>query len=291
MEANCRPLPSFKYLAPVSLDELVSLLRDKGDRVGLLAGGTDLLVWMKHAVTSPEVLVDINRIPELTGIETGGNALHIGSATPLCTIGRSKVVQETAPLLAEAIGFMACHPIRVRATLGGNLCSASPAADAAPPLLAMDASVTLLGPDGERVVPLSQFFVAPGQTVRRRDELLLKVVIPSKKGRSAFLKLGRRKGLTLAIASVAAFGVVRDKVFEEVKIALGAVAPTPIRAEKAEGMLRGKAATEQNVAAAAEMTRKEVNPITDLRASAAYRTEMAGALTKRVLRRIAMIEE
>ena len=132
MEANCRPLPEFKYLAPVSLDELVSLLRDKGERVGLLAGGTDLLVWMKHGAVSFEVLADINRIPDLTGVKSEGGALHIGAATTLCAIQRSKLVGETAPLLTEAIGFMACHPIRVRATLAGNLCSASPAADAAP---------------------------------------------------------------------------------------------------------------------------------------------------------------
>jgi carbon-monoxide dehydrogenase medium subunit len=205
-------------------------------------------------------------------------------------IKKSPVVQERAPVLAEAIGVLASNPIRNRATIGGNLCNASPAADTAPPLLALDASLTLMGSDSERVVPISEFFVGPGQTVKRPDEVVKDVIIPLKKGRSAFLKLGRRKGFTLSIASVAAFGVITDGKFDDLRVALGAVAPTPIRSLKVEEALVGMEVSEERIEKAARLVKEEVNPITDVRASAAYRKEMSYVLTKRVLKKIAMWE-
>ncbi len=291
MDPEIRPLSRFEYFSPDTLGHVLTLLKEYGQEARLLAGGTDLLVWMKKRSASPGVIVDLNKVPELSSIVLKENILHIGAGTKLNDIKASKAVQEKAPALSEAIGVLATSAIRNRATIGGNLCSASPAADTAPPLLALDTSVTLEGPDGERTVPLSEFFLGPGQTLRRPDEVLRKLMIPWGEGRSTFLKLGRRKGFTLSIASAAAFIVTKDGKFDDVRIALGAVAPIPLRCKKAEEMLKGTAVSEENIEKAAQLVKEEVNPITDVRASAAYRREMACLLTKKVLKKLAMGEE
>ena len=286
MEGEIRPLPRFEYFAPTSLDEVVTLLKEYHDEARLLAGGTDLLLNMKKRIVWPSVVVDLNRVSKLSSVEMNGKDLRIGAMTRLNDIARSPAVREKAPLLAEAIGFLAAGPIRNRATLGGNLCNASPAADTAPPLLALEASLKLCGPEGKRDVAISEFFLGPGQTERRADEVLTEVIIPVQKGRSAFMKLGRRKGFTLSIVSVAAIGVIEDERFSDVRLALGAVAPTPMRSREAEEILRGARIDEEGISKAAELIKGTVSPITDVRASAQYRREMASVLTKRVLRSV-----
>jgi len=150
----------------------------------------------------------------------------------------------------------------------------------------LDASVKLQSAGGERMVPLSQLFLGPEQTVIKPDEILTEVIIPLQEGASAFIKLGRRKAFTLSVASVAAFAEVNNGKFEEVRVALGAVAPTPIRARKVEEALKGKDVSEGNVEKAAQLVKEECRPITDVRASAEYRTEMSYVLTKRVLKKV-----
>ncbi|MGD0917770.1 MAG: xanthine dehydrogenase family protein subunit M [Thermodesulfobacteriota bacterium] len=291
MEAEIRPLPRFEYFLPSSLDDVLMLLKEHGNEARLLAGGTDLIVKMKKCIISPGIIVDLNRVPELSFIELRGDNLHIGAATRLNDIKESEIVREKAPMFAKAIGFLACHVIRNRATIGGNLCSASPAADTAPPLLVLGASVSLQGPERVRAVALSEFFISPGQTILRSDELMSEVIVPCREGRSTFLKFGRRKGFTLSIASVAAFSMVTDGRFEEVKLAMGAVAPTPIRSRRIEEMLKGKQANKNIIEEAAQLAKKVVSPISDVRASASYRREMVYLLTKRVLGKVAMVEE
>ena len=286
MEAEIRPLPKFNYFSPSSLSEIFKLLKDYEGRAKLLAGGTDLLVKMKKRAVLPDVIIDLNKISELSFIELADGHLHIGGLTRLAVVGGSSIVKEKAPALAEAIKVLASTQIRNRATIAGNLCNASPAADTAPPLLVLDASVKLQSAGGERVVPLSQLFLGPEQTVIKPDEILTEVIIPLQEGASAFIKLGRRKAFTLSVASVAAFAEVNNGKFEEVRVALGAVAPTPIRARKVEETLKGKDVSEGNVEKAAQLVKEECRPITDVRASAEYRTEMSYVLTKRVLRKV-----
>jgi CO/xanthine dehydrogenase FAD-binding subunit len=286
MDTDTRPLPRFIYLTPGSLAEVLVLLRQHEDTAKVLAGGTDLLVWMKKGVLSPEIIVDLNGVRELSFIEMRGKELCIGSATRLTEIRESKEVQEKAPLLAEAIGHLACHPIRNRATIGGNLCSASPAADTAPPLLALDASVILESAEGERKMALSAFFAGPGQTQRKPSEILKQIVIPYRKGRSDFMKLGRRKGLTLSVVSVAAFVDVQNGRFVDARLALGAVSPIPLICKKAQEQLIGAPVTEETIERASETAKTEVSPITDVRATATYRREMVGVLTKRILKKL-----
>lgn len=287
MEAEVRPLPKMEYRAPSSLGEALAILKDYQGKARLLAGGTDLIPKMKKRAIVADLLIDLNRIPGLSGIELRKDGLHIGGLARLAEIEASPLVREKAPALVQAIHIMACPPIRNRGTISGNLCTASPAADTAPPLLVLNASVRLQGSGGERIVPLTAFFLAPAETVKRPDEMLTEVIIPFQEGTSAFLKLGRRKAFTLSIASAAAFAKIRGGRVEEVRVALGAVAPTPIRGWKVEEALKGREANEENIAQAAEWIKNEVRPISDVRASAEYRRDMSYVLTQRVLGKVA----
>ena len=171
MEAGIRPLPEFNYFSPSSLSEAFRLLKDHEGRARLLAGGTDLLVKMKKRTVLADVIIDLSKISELSFIELTGEHLHIGGLTRLAVVGGASIVKERAPALAEAIKVLASTPIRGRATIAGNLCNASPAADTAPPLLVLDASVKLQSTGGERMVPLSKLFLGPEQTVIKPDEM------------------------------------------------------------------------------------------------------------------------
>jgi carbon-monoxide dehydrogenase medium subunit len=288
MEGEIRPLPRFEYFAPTSLDDVVALLGEHKDESKLLAGGTDLLPNMKKRTVWPAVVVDLNRVPELSFVERRGRHIHIGALTRLNDIKDSVTIREKAPVLAEAIAVLAASPIRNRASIGGNLCNASPAADTAPALLVLKASVKLRGPDGERTVALSEFFLGPGETAKKTDEVLTELIIPCEEGRSAFMKLGRRKGFTLSIVSVAGFVTIENGKFMDVRVALGAVAPTPMRSGRVEERLKGVEVNQEGIERAAELVKAELSPITDVRASAEYRREMAYVLTKRVLKKLAM---
>jgi CO/xanthine dehydrogenase FAD-binding subunit len=297
MTAELRPLPAFEYVAPASLAEAVVVMKQHGGAAQLLSGGTDLLPRMRRRKSVPGVIVDLNGIPELSFIEMRGNELHIGARTRLTELHESRLVKEWAGALAAAIRVMASPGIRNRATIGGNLCNGSKCADTPPSLLVLDATVTLRGPDGERIVPLSEFFTGRakavpgcGKTVMRSDEILTEVMIPCQQGSSTFLKLGRRKGSSISIASVAAFAAITNGTFEDVRVAVSAVAWTPVRGRKVETALEGMLVSEENIARASALIKEEIEPTSDALASASYRKEMASVLTKRALMRIATRE-
>lgn len=291
MEAEVRPLPKFEYFAPTSLSEVFKLLKAHQGKAKLLAGGTDLIIKMKKRAVVPEVIIDINNVSELSYIKTADGALHIGALTKLSEVRESSLVKEKAAALVEAIGVMASSQIRTVATIGGNLCNASPAADTAPPLLALGASLKLQGNGAERVVPLAEFFLGPEQTVKKPDEVLKEIIIPDEGGASAYIKLGRRKAFTLSVVSAAAYARVKKGKFEEVRVALGAVAPTPIRATRVEQALKGKAVSEEAIEKASAEVKVDCCPITDVRASAEYRKDISAVLTKRVLIKASMGEK
>jgi carbon-monoxide dehydrogenase medium subunit len=295
MSEELRPLPAFEYAAPRSLAEAIALMKQHGGAAQLLSGGTDLLPRMRKRKCAPSVIVDLNRIPGLSFIEMRGNTLHVGAGTRLAELHESRIVKEKAGALAAALRVMASPGIRNRATIGGNLCNGSKCADTPPALLVLDASVTLRGPDGERIVPLSEFFTqrekpAPGcsKTVVRADEIMTEVIIPCRQGSSTYLKLGRRKGSSIAIASVAAFAVITDEKFEDVRVAVSAVASAPIRGHRVESALTGMPVNEENIERASALIKEEIEPISDVRGSAAYRKEMASVLIRRALTKIAM---
>ncbi len=281
-------LPSFEYHRPSTLEEAVALQARHDGGLCFLAGGTDLLVKMKEGKLRYGVLADIKRIPEMGSIRPEKGVIRFGAAVTSRAIARSPLVRERLPLLSRALGLLGSMQIGNRATIGGNLCNASPAADSAPPLLVLGASVKLMGARGERKVPVENFFLGPGKTVMDREMLTeIQVPVAPAQGRGVFYKLGLRAAPEdIALVSVAVFGVpdAAGNIWQDLRIALGALAPTPIRALHAEEALRGQPIGRKSAADASRLAaEKDSNPITDIRASAKYRRAMVELLVSRAL--------
>jgi len=279
-------LPEFELYRPEKIDEALEILAGSPGAVPI-AGGTALIVDMRARRVSPSVLVDIGLIDELDGIEVDGDEVVIGAATTIAEIKKSEIIAEHAPILREATEVFASPAVRNRATIGGNLSYGSPAADTAPPLLALDASVELESAKGRRVVPIDRFFLGVRKTEKKEDELLtaIRFPIPPSGTVGGFRKLGLRRADAISVVSVAvSIGPPADGK-RMVRIALGAVAPRPIRARKAEEALTTARIDEGSIAAAAATAASEASPVTDLRASAWYRKEAVEALVKRLVLR------
>ena len=279
-------LPRFEYIEPRSIPEICSLLYRYGDEAKILAGGTDLLVRMKEKEIRPRYLIDLKAIPGLNFIRyVEGNGITIGALTCLSDLEESPLIQEKARILTRAAPTIGAIQTRNKATLGGNLCNASPAADMAPALLALEARVKLIGLEGERIIPLEDFFLGPGETCLNPGEILAEIIIPGKMlGKTGvYLKHSTRRALDLAIVSTAVvMETGSDRAYiQDIKIALGAVAPTPLRLKSVEEMLKQELPEEPLLEQAAQKAATEVSPITDLRASAEYRREMVRVLLKR----------
>jgi carbon-monoxide dehydrogenase medium subunit len=283
-----RRVPKFDYHAPTSLQEALDLLAKYGEKAEVLAGGTDVIVAMKRREKAPENLVNLKGIGGLQKIESHGkDGLKIGGLTTLGELERSTVIKEKLPILRDALTVMAAPQVRNLATIGGNLCSAVPSADTAPPLIALGASVKLVGARGERTVLVEDFFVGPGESVLETDEILTEVLIPEQEVHSqgAYFKLMRRNALDLALVGVAACLTLDggNGVCQGARIALGAVAPTPIRAPKAEKSLLNKEIDEEKAGEAGRVASQEASPIADIRASKEYRIEMIKVLTRKAI--------
>ena len=280
-------LPKFKYHAPASLPEALELLSRWGEKAKVFAGGTDLLVSMKKREVLPNHLINLKGISELKGISDEKEGLKIGPLVTLEEIERSKTVKEKYSILWEAVSVMASPQVRTLGTIGGNLSSAVPSADTAPPLIALGASVSLKGIHGERRVRVEDFFRGPGESVLKPDEILTQILIPKPSDGSGgtYLKMMRRNALDLALVGVAVSLRLDSerKVCKEARIVLGAVAPTPIRAPKAEEILIGKEMNEALAKEAGRMASEEARPISDVRASMEYRQTIISILTKRAL--------
>jgi carbon-monoxide dehydrogenase medium subunit len=281
-----RRLPRFDFHAPASLPEALDLMAQHGSGARFMAGGTDLLLAMKKREIAPGHVVSLANIPSLKGIGQEGGMLRIGALTTLGEIERSPLVKERLLPLRDAVEKMASAQIRNLATIGGNLCSAVPSADTAPPLIALSGSLFLLGPSGERTVSVEDFFTGPKATLARPDEILTSIMIPKPGPLSSgcYLKLMRRHAMDLALVGVAVcLKLDGDKVCREVRIALGAVAPTPVRVPEIEALLIGKRPDEAVVAEAARIAGMQCRPITDIRASLEYRCSMVEVLTRRAV--------
>ena len=280
----------FEYLRPSTLEEALSLLGLDGCRGGatLIAGGTDVMRKTRARSVDSKCLVDITGIPGLGSIsDDGAGGLRIGSVTTIRDVQTSPLVRERFPVLAKAAGLLGSVAIRNVATIGGNICNASPAAECAPALLCLSAEARIVGANGERVVALDDFFTGPGATVLDEDEILVEIHIPGSGpgARGAYLKHSPRGSIDAAIVGVAAVGSFdpTGNVCHEIKVALGAAAPTPVRAVTAEGLIRGKTLDQELIAAAAEAAAADSLPISDVRASADYRREMVRVMARRAL--------
>lgn len=278
---------AFEFVSARDSRHALALLAEHGPSAKILAGGTDLLADLKSAHDAPGVIVDISRAADLKGIAVTEHGLAIGALVTHTEIMRSPVIREFFPALVDAAHTIGAVQTRNVGTLGGNLVTGVPSMDSGPTLIALEALVTVAGPKGRRQLPLAEFFTGPRKTVLKPDELLVEIVIPKKNlGKpAAFLKFGLRKGQALALVNLAAcLWLDRGrKVFVEPRIALGAVAPTLIRAPQAEAYLEGRAATPEAMAEAGRIAAGEAKPISDFRASAAYRRELIAVLTRRAL--------
>lgn len=274
------------FYKATSPQEACDLLAQHGN-ARLLAGGTDLMVAVNEREFSPEALIYIGD-SGLNYIKTDGDNLLIGAATSFTEIMDSDLVKEKAPLLGEAVSQIGSVAIRNVGTIGGNLGTASPAADSAPALLALGANLKLVSKDGERVVAVEDFFTGPGETVLKSNELIQEVIVPvQENGASwAYRKLGKRRAQTLSVVSAAIYCPMDGGQCRGVRIALGAVAPTPMLASEASGLLEAKKLDDKLIEDAAKSAAGATNPIDDVRGTAWYRRRAAEALVKQLLGQI-----
>jgi carbon-monoxide dehydrogenase medium subunit len=278
-----------RYFAPTEVGEALKLLAEYGKKATVLAGGTDLVPKINAYELKPDVLVYIGGLG-LSYIKEEDSKLVIGATTPTGKLAASGIIAKKASAIAEAARRMGCSSTQTTATIGGNLANASPAADLATPLLVMDAELQLTNAKGKRLIPIKEFFTGPGETVLKADELLSEIHVPIPKGKTAFLKLGRRKTMTLSVANAAAHLVMDGKKCEDARIAVGSMAPTPLRCIKAEGLVKGKELAEALIAECATQTVAESDPIDDQRATAWYRRKAGSALVARALAQAAGME-
>jgi len=282
-------LPKFDYLEPKTIDEACSLLAQYKEKARVIAGGTDLLVSMKKREISPQYLVNIKAIPGLDSIVySQKEGLRLGALTTLYEIESSPIIRERFPILADAAHQTGTPHIRNVGTVGGNLCNAAPSADTAPPLIALQAKVKIRGLQGERTVALEDFFLGPGQSVLQAGEILTEILVPSPPAytRGIYLKLPARTIIDIAVAAVAAVITLdaKGRTVVDARLVLGAVAPTPIRADIAEDIIRGKAIEDKLIEAAARAAAQQAKPISDVRGSADYRKEMVRVLVSQAIR-------
>ena len=274
----------FGYRKPADLQETFDLL-EKGD-AKILAGGTDLIPRLKKGLIKTGAVIDIRGVPELARIEEKNGAIRIGPLATHNDIVESPLLREKAPILPEAAMTMAGPQIRNMGTIGGNICNASPAGDLLPALLCLHADFQITSRNGERLIRAANFFLGPGTTAMETGEILTDIIIPipHPKTVGVYLKKGRRQAMEIAQVSVACI-LRMNEVIEEIRIALGAVASTPVRARRAEGILLDSAGDEETINTAAELACKACAPIDDVRTTAEYRAEMVKVLTRRAVTR------
>jgi carbon-monoxide dehydrogenase medium subunit len=278
----------FEFYQPTTLHEASRLIKANGAGGRFLAGGTDLVIAMKEKGLLPKYLVDLKRVPGLSGIrENKDGSITIGALTTLREIEVSPLLKKQYPFLCQSAAEVGSIQIRNRATIGGNMANATPSADTAPSLIALNVTVTIVGASGERTLRLEDFFKGPGQTVMSAEEILTEMTIPKTAPTlvGEYIKFSPREMMDLAYVGVAVVYNLsaNEKKCEGVRIVLGAVAPTPMRAKRAEAVLEGQFLTEDVAESVGAIAAEEAKPISDVRSSADYRRAMVGAMTKRAL--------
>ena len=277
------------YVAPSSIDEAVAALQAGNGANGAFAGGTDVIIQVRENRRAVDTLVDIKSIPELIGItHKPDGGLRLGAATPCAQIYRDPQVKARFPALVDSASLIGGVQIQSRASLGGNLCNSSPAADSIPTLIALGAIAEIAGPSGRRNVAVEDFCTGPGQNVLQPGELLVALEFPSPAANSgaAFERFIPRNEMDIAVVNAAANVTLSadGSTFQAARIAIGAVAPTPLYVAAAGQALAGKPVNDDSIAAAAEAARAAATPITDMRGSAAQRKHLVGVLVTSVLR-------
>lgn len=267
----------FDLKVPDSLDDAIRQLDTAGPDTQILAGGTDLILNMKKKRALPSLVISFQAIKGLEYIEEKNGMIHIGAMAKHADLAVHPILKTSASILCQAVGLIGSWQVRNAGTIGGNLCNASPAADSAPPLLALDAQIVVTGQKGERTIPMTSFFSGPGQTTMTSNEILKEIYFnaPVNPASGCYLKLRRRKAVDISLAGVA-FQAETDttgQILEKVAIALGGVAPTPIRVPEAEDCLRGMRIDDahEKIALCADAAVSAAKPISDIRATADYK--------------------
>ncbi|MFW6071106.1 MAG: FAD binding domain-containing protein [Candidatus Bipolaricaulota bacterium] len=265
----------FEFLVPEDEEELFDRMNENDYR--LVAGGTDLFVKIEKDLISPKRLLDVTNVIDVPKIEKRDEEIRVSATTTHGELARSTLIQEKFPILAESAESVGGVQLRNKATVGGNICNASPSADSLIALYALDAQLKLKSRDGIRTTPIEDFITGPGETVLRRGEFLESIKIPKLSGnyRHFFKKVGRRNALDISVCSMG-FVLKTDGDFtEDIRIAYGAVAPTIVRPTPVEKYLKGKKLTEDVVSEAKNLLEAEISPISDIRGSAEYRRKVA----------------
>lgn len=281
-------MKDFEYAAATTLDEAVSLLAAAGNRAKVLAGGTDILVQLRENLREADLVVDIKKIPDLMQMRFDpARGLRLGASVPCYRIYEDKAVAAAYPALADSARIIGGWQIQSRASIGGNLCNASPAADSIPSLIALEAQCHVIGPQGSRVIPVAEFCTAPGKNALKQGEILVDLELPPPPGRgsSRYERFIPRNEMDIAVVGVGVSVQLSGdgKTIEQGRIALAAVAPTPVFAREASEFLSGKPASPETFAQAGVEARKAARPISDMRGPAEYRVHLVGVLVKRVL--------
>jgi CO/xanthine dehydrogenase FAD-binding subunit len=283
---------NFNYSKPEDLKSLLAVKAREKEKALVLAGGSNLIVYIKDRLIREGTIVDVSDLKELAGIRVEKDRIEIGANETFTNIVESSIIREQAGFLSESLKQFANPLIRNMSTIGGNIGDASPIADAAPLLLVLNAEVKIAGPQGRRSLPLDDFFISPRRTNLAADEVITAFSFPAPgEGRGKFIKLGLRRGTACAVASVAVWLNAAEGKVEEIRIALGGVAPRPIRAPGTEQAFRGQALTEARIAELAKRLEEEIAPIDDVRGSAAYRRAVSVRLLARAVRLCAGMEE
>lgn len=279
-------LSEFDFKSPATLRECLAVMMAEEQSVAPIAGGTNLVIDLRNGRAQPQTVVNLWQFSDLSYLRQENGYVAIGGRTTVTELLNSPLIQQTGRSIIESADLFASPLIRNRATVGGNLADASPAADLAPPLLALGADVVLTSQKGTRTVPLDEFFLAPRKTVRQPSELLTEIRYPrpTLKAQNTFLKLGLRSEDAISVVSVAAYLECEGDLCQTVRIALGAVAPTPRRAKSAEILLRGERLNEALIRKAAQVAaNQDASPIDDVRGSAEYRRWMVEVMVRRAL--------
>ena len=282
-------LPNFEYLHPTTIEEATNLLLELGEGAKIMAGGTDIIPPMRDKVIAPEYLIDIKDLPGMDYLEYDENeGLKIGALTKLRTLEFSDLVKKVNPSISQAAKYVASTQIRAKGTMVGNICNASPSCDTAPILLAQDATLIVHGPENTLKVKINDgFFKGVKKTKLEKGEIITGIIVPPlKEGEyAAYIKHSVRKAMDLAIIGVAVWLKMDGDTCVDARIALGAVAPTPIRAPRAEALLKGRKITDEVLNEVSIAAMESCSPISDVRASAEYRKDMVRVFTKRAIKK------
>ena len=281
-------MQAFDYVAAQSVDEAVSLLAAKGAQARVLAGGTDLIVQLREGRRSLELVVDVKKIPEVNVLSYDPQqGLHLGAAVPCHRIYGNATIARAYPGLMDAFTLVGGTQIQGRGSVGGNLCNSSPAADTTPTLIVHRAVCVIAGPNGRREIPVEQFCTAPGRNVLGNGEFLvsLRCPAPAKNSGAHYLRFIPRNEMDIAVVGVGSSVTLGDDLatVTAARIALGAVAPTPLMAEEAAAALIGQPITDATIAAAMAAAQAIARPISDMRGTAEQRRHLVGVLTRRTL--------